>query len=381
MTTEGNNDQRDQRDGRTDESDTKQVAPAGWDSPRNVQTFVLLAATVFGSYLCYLLVAPFLSSVVWALSLAVLFLPLQRWMESKLKRPGVAALVAVLVVGLMVVVPATFLAQRLLTQVTAGAQLIEKKVDSGEWRRALEVQPRLAPLVDKMERQLDLPGIVKTFTRWLSNTAGAIVKGSMVQVIGIGITFYLFFFFLRDRGAALQALRSLSPLPEAEMDRLLERVGDTIYATLYGTLAVSSLQGLLGGLMFWWLGLSTPLFWGVVMALLAVVPVLGAFIVWIPAVLFLALEGSWGKALILTLWGIFIVGTIDNLLRPILVGKRLKLHTVVTFMSVVGGLLMFGPAGLVLGPVVLTVTMVLLGSWHNRAAPEAVALAPRAARK
>ncbi len=378
MTTEGKNDRR---DGRMNESDTKQMAPAGWDSPRNVQTFVLLAATVFGSYLCYRLVAPFLSAVVWALSLAVLFLPLQRWIESKLKRPGLAALVSVLVVGLTVVVPATFLAQRLLLQATAGAQLIEKKVESGEWRRALEAQPRLAPLVDRVERQLDLPGIVSTFTRWLSNTAGAIVKGSTVQVIGLGMTFYLLFFFLRDRGAALQALRSLSPLPEAEMNRLLDRVGDTIYATLYGTLAVSSLQGLLGGLMFWWLGLSTPLFWGLVMALLAVVPVLGAFIVWIPAVLFLALEGSWWKALILTLWGIFIVGTIDNLLRPILVGKRLKLHTVVTFMSVVGGLLLFGPAGLVLGPVVLTVTTVLLGSWHNRAAPEAVALAPRAARK
>lgn len=91
---------------------------------------------------------------------------------------------------------------------------------------------------------------------------------------------------------------------------------------------------------------------------------MGAFIVWIPAVFFLALEGSWGKALIFTLWGIFIVGTIDNLLRPILVVKRLKLHTVVTFMSIVGGLFLFGPAGLVLGPVVLTVTA---GCWKSGA--------------
>ena len=124
--------------------------------------------------------------------------------------------------------------------------------------------------------------------------------------------------------------------------------------------------------MFWWLGLSAPLLWGVVMALLAVVPVLGAFVVWIPAALFLALEGSWGKALILTLWGMIVVGTIDNLLRPILVGNRLKLHTVLAFMSVVGGLILFGPAGLILGPVALTVTTVLLEIWPSRTTAEAV---------
>jgi predicted PurR-regulated permease PerM len=103
------------------------------------------------------------------------------------------------------------------------------------------------------------------------------------------------------------------------------------------------------------------------MALLAVVPVLGAFLVWMPAALFLAVEGSWGKALILTLWGMLVVGSIDNLLRPILVGKRLRLHTVLAFISVVGGLVLFGSAGLILGPVTLTVTTVLLDVWRQRA--------------
>jgi predicted PurR-regulated permease PerM len=109
------------------------------------------------------------------------------------------------------------------------------------------------------------------------------------------------------------------------------------------------------------------------MALLAVVPVLGAFVIWIPAALFLATEGSWGKALILIAWGAFVVGTVDNLLRPILVGKRLKLHTVLAFISTVGGLILFGAAGLVLGPVVLTVTAELLEIWRHRNAVEAKA--------
>ena len=354
-----------------DKLETKQgtaSAANDWGSRSHVQTLVLMAVSALGLYLCYRMAAPFLPALAWALALAVLFSPFQRWLESKLKHPNLAAAVSVLVISLIVVVPAAFVGQRLVLQAAKGAELIETKINSGEWRRALEAQPRLAPLADRIEHQLE--GTLKTLATRLSTTAGLIVKRSVFQLVEFCLTFYLLFYFLRDRHAALQSLRSLSPLTEPELDRLFGRVGDTIYATVYGTLAVSSVQGLLGGLMFWWLGLSAPLLWGLVMALLAVVPVLGAFVVWIPAALFLALEGSWGKALILTLWGMLVVGTIDNLLRPVLVGNRLKLHTVLAFISVVGGLILFGPAGLILGPVALTFTMVLLEIWTSRATVE-----------
>ena len=342
----------------------------------HVQTLVLIVATAFGIYLCYRLAAPFVSALVWALAMAILFTPFQQWLESKLKRPSLAALVSALVIGLTVLVIATFVGQRLIMESVRGAEIIRTKVESGEWRHAIEARPRLAPLAHWIERQLDLPGTVKTLATWLSTTAGSILKGSVVQLIGFCLTFYLLFYLLRDRRAALQSLRSLSPLSEVQMDRLFGRVADTIYATVYGTLAVSAVQGLLGGLMFWWLGLPAPLLWGLVMGLLAVVPVLGAFVVWIPAALFLALEGSWGKALILTVWGGVVVAGIDNVLYPILVGNRLKLHTILAFIAVVGGLVLFGPAGLILGPVALTITMVLLEVWTDRATASKRNLSP-----
>ena len=338
-----------------------------WGARSHVQVLVLTVATAVGVYFCFRLALPFLPALVWALTLAVLFIPAHRWVESKLKRPSMAAAVSVLAVSLIVAVPMTFVGQRLLVESARGAEIIKTKVESGEWRRTIEAQPRVAPMAGWVEKQVDLPGTVKTITTWLTTTAGALVKGSVVQVIGFCLTFYLLFYFLRDRSGALQSLRSLSPLSAAEMDRLFSQVADAIYATVYGTLAVSAVQGLLGGLMFWWLGLPAPLFWGMVMALLAVVPVLGAFIVWVPAALFLALEGSWGKALILTVWGGVVVGGIDNLLLPVLVGNRLKLHTILAFLSVVGGLILLGPSGLILGPVVLTITMALLEIWRDRA--------------
>jgi predicted PurR-regulated permease PerM len=337
-----------------------------WGERSHVQTLLLMAVTALGIYLCGLLAAPFLPALAWALALAVLFAPFQKWLESKLAHSGLAAMIAVTVIALIVVVPAVFVAQKLVVQAVKGAQLIESKVSSGEWRRAIEAQPRLAPIADKIEQDLDLQDSVKTLTSWLSTTAGSIVTGSVFQAVNFCIIFYLLFFFLRDRRAALHSLRYLSPLSKAEMEQMFERISGTINATVYGTLAVSAIQGVLGGLMFWWLGLPAPLLWGVVMAILAVIPVLGAFVVWVPAVAFLALEGSWGNAVILAVWGMLVVGTIDNLLRPALVGKQLKLHTVVAFISVVGGLMLFGPAGLILGPVALTITTVLLETWVAR---------------
>jgi len=355
---------------RHEQESNESAASSGndWSSRNHIYMLVLLAATAIGIYLCYRLAEPFLSALAWALALAVLFIPFHRRLESKLKNPSLAASISVLVIGLIVVVPAAFVGQRLISEAVKGVDTVRTKVEAGEWRRGLEARPPLAPIAKWIERHFDLPGAVQTGATWLTTKAGSFLKGSVIGAIGVCLTFYLLFYFLRDHRAALSSFRSLSPLSEMEMNKLFSRVGDAVYATIYGTVAVAVVQGTLGGLMFWWLGLSAPLLWGVVMSLLAVVPVLGAFVVWIPAALLLALEGSWGKALILTVWGGLVVGGIDNLLYPILVGNRLKLHTVLAFIAVVGGLIVFGPSGLILGPVVLTVTQLLLEIWRSRTA-------------
>jgi predicted PurR-regulated permease PerM len=118
--------------------------------------------------------------------------------------------------------------------------------------------------------------------------------------------------------------------------------------------------------MFWWLGLPAPLVWAVVMGLLSLIPILGTFIVWIPASIYLMLSGEWQKAITLIIWGMFVIGTIDNLLRPYLVGNRLHLHTMLVFISILGGLIVYGAAGLILGPLTLTVTYFLISIWKLR---------------
>ena len=330
-----------------------------------VRVYVLLALTVAGLLVCSLLLVPFLPALTWAMALAIVFTPAHRWVEGKVRTPNLAAATSVLLIAFIVALPLTYLGIRLIAEAAGGAVALKDKAVSGEWRRALESHELLATMGRWID-QFNLPGAIADLISWLATSSASLLRGWVLELLTVVLTFYLLFYFLRDRGAALDWLREISPLTETEMNRLFRRIGDTVEATLYGTVAVGIVQGTLGGLMFWVLGLSTPLLWGIVMGLLAIIPVVGAFVIWIPAAIYLALDGSWGKALVLTGWGAVVVGGVDNLLYPMLVGNRLRLHTVPAFVAIVGGLVLFGPAGLLLGPVAVTATIFFLEIWRVR---------------
>ncbi len=162
-----------------------------------------------------------------------------------------------LAAGAILVVPAFFVGNRLILQAASAAVLIDEKVQSGEWKTAFETQARKVPLIERFADEIDLTAAATTATTWLSNQATAVIlASSLFQLIAFGLILYVLFFLLRDRDQALaEAARRWRRSTRAEMDKLLGRCGDTIHATMYGTLATSAVQGFLGGLMFWWLGL------------------------------------------------------------------------------------------------------------------------------
>ena len=289
-----------------------------------------------------------------------------RRIEATLKYRNLGAVVSVLIIAFVVAVPTSFVVERLISEAAANAALIEERVASGALQGFLDGHAGIVPTGSWIQQQIDLPAMLASLATWLSNMGASFARGSVLQLIEVVLTFYLLFYFLRDRRLAGRLLQVWLPLTNAESQHIFGRVVDTVHATIYGTLAVAAVQGFLAGLMFWFLGLPTPLLWGIVMALLSVVPVLGAFIVWIPAAVLLALDGSWGKALILAVWGATVVGGIDNVLRPMFVGSRLRLHTVPAFISIVGGIVLFGASGFILGPLVVTITMLLVEIWRVR---------------
>ena len=338
-------------------------------SRARLRAYVVLAITLVGILVCFLLTVPFLAALTWALALAILYLPAHRWVEGKVKNSSIAATISVLWIGLIVVVPITLLVSLLITEAAKGAATIKEKLESGEWHRAIEGHEALAALT-RWINGTDVPGAVSNVAGWMASTTASLVRGWVLMLVTGLLSFYLLFYFLRDRKVALDWLRQVSPLSDLEMNRLFNRIAETIQGTLYGTVVVAVVQGILGGLIFWWLGLPSPLLWGLVMGVLAIIPVLGAFVVWLPVAVYLALDGNWGQALILAGWGAVVIGGIDNLLHPILVGDRLKLHTVPAFVAIVGGLIVFGPSGLLLGPLTVTITVFFLEIWRVRVASE-----------
>lgn len=336
-------------------------------TPERLRNITLLAATAVLLYLTYRIALPLLPALAWALALAVIAYPMQTFIDRKLKRPSLAAGTSVVIAAAAVLGPAVFVGERIVAEATSALAFLSDRTKVEEFLSQLAGDPRAGALLRWVERNVDGVQIQEAAQRLLGR-AGAVMKDSLGAAVQLFIALFLLFFLLRDRSAILRSLRALSPLPEADTARIFQRVADTIHATVFGTVVVAMVQGSLGGLMFWFLGLPAPVLWGFVMGILAIVPVLGAFVVWVPAALYLAISGDWVKAASLTVWGAFVVGTIDNLLYPALVGQRMRLHTAVVFVAMLGGLGVFGASGVVLGPVIVAVTLAVIEIWRCRLA-------------
>jgi predicted PurR-regulated permease PerM len=340
----------------------------GWLSRERVEALVLLLATLFAIYLCFRLTEPFLPALTWALALAVVGYPVHRWMQKCIRHPSIAAGITLTIILIVIVVPTVWVGHQIGTQVAESFEAIKEHVESGRWRAMLERHPWIGPIFSWIENQFNLRTELDRFIEPLGKHLPRFVEGTIHFGIQLLITFFFLFYFFRECYQMLAAVRSLLPVSEEEAKEVFKRIAETIHATVYGTLVVVLVQGILGGLMFWWLDLPAPLLWGAVMAVVAIIPVFGAALIWVPATIFLALEGSWEKALVLTAWGGIVVALIDNLLYPVLVGKDLRMHTVSMFIAIIGGLVVFGASGLVLGPLVLAMTLVLLDIWRWRTA-------------
>jgi predicted PurR-regulated permease PerM len=200
----------------------------------------------------------------------------------------------------------------------------------------------------------------------LENISGAIA-GRTLGLLGgvVGAIFQMFFtvftmyYLFRDGNRIFNGMLEVVPLNAAETRQIFDRTREVIHASVYGVIVIAMIQGTLGGLAFAALGLPSAVVWGVAMFFLSMVPMVGSSVIWVPTAIYLAMSGHWGKALALALWGALVIGTVDNFLRPKLVGERAGLHELLIFFSVLGGIQIWGPLGLVLGPVIIAVTLAL----------------------
>ncbi|TCT07707.1 AI-2E family transporter [Aquabacter spiritensis] len=323
-------------------------------------TFAVVVVVVTAAFVWLLI--PFFGAVLWAVILALLFNPLQRRLVALFGgRRGVAAGVSVLACICIVVIPGSMILASLAQEATGLYQRIsDRDFNPAEiLTRAQEALPgylrellptfNLESLKDVGQR---LASVLGQASQTIAARAVSIGQGTAQFFISLGVMLYVLFFLFRDGGALSNQIRRTSPLSPHHTDSILGKFSDVVQATVKGNVIIALIQGAIGGVTFWLLGIEGALLWGVLMAMLSLVPAVGALLVWGPTAVYLLLTGAYLKGAILLGVGTFVIGLIDNVLRPPLVGKGTRLPDYVVLVSTLGGLSLFGVNGFVIGPLI-----------------------------
>jgi len=346
-----------------------------------VEDGFFLALVVIVSVAFALVVAPFFAPILWGVIAAILFAPVNRRLLAAMPgRRNRAALITLLLIIAIVIVPAILLTMALIQE----GSTFYARVQSGEINFAALFERLRANLPDWATAMLERFGLtdfdaarerlrdsVAASFRTLAAQAVLIGQGTLSFIVALGVMLYLAFFLLRDGDDLVERVTGATPLRTAQRQALLQQFVTVIRATIKGSIVVAIMQGLIGGLVFWALGVEGALLWGVMMGFFSLIPAIGTGLVWVPVAIYLLVSGAVAKGIILVFCGLFVIGMVDNLLRPILVGRDARLPDYVVLISTLGGLELFGFSGIVIGPVIAALFIATWGIVSDMRAPDA----------
>ena len=347
------------------------MAPSDENTPayleRRALPFLLVAVSLALGWI----LLPFYGTILWAGIIALLFAPVYRWLLTRLKgKRTPAALLTLLLAVVVVIVPFTVVSAALARE----AMGIYERVESGEWTPALYFKRVFDAMPAWTMALFDQFGLTDfdTLQRRLSTAVAQASQFIAARVLGIGqdtfafvaelfITVYIAFFLIRDGDSVVRAVRRAIPLSSEHKKELIDKFATVIRATVKGNLLVAAIQGALGGIAFWFLGVGAALLCGVLMAFLSLLPAVGAALVWFPVAAYFLIIGALWKGVALFAYGVLVIGLVDNLLRPMLVGKDTRMPDYVVMITTLGGMVVFGINGFVLGP---TIAAMFIAVWH-----------------
>lgn len=320
-------------------------------------------------YLVFRIYEPFLTALGWAAVLVIFFYPMHERFARHIPATQ-AAMVSTLAVTILLIVPAILVASLFVREAVAisrGVQhsLVEEHapVIAKSWSWIAHHLPGMDPNADvfgMLEQQIEKQA------GFLAERIGTILKNIAAFIFDLFVMIFAMFYFFRDAGQIMRGVRSILPFDPEHRETMMVQARELISASVMTSLIVASIQGALGGLGFAIVGLPAPVFWGVVMAFFSLVPVVGSGLIFVPATLWLGLSGHWGRALVLLAICAGVSAVVDNVVRPLLLGGRTELSGLVIFISVVGGVGLFGMLGLVLGPILVAMAAGVLAVYLEK---------------
>jgi len=331
--------------------------------------FALLALIL---YTAFLILSPFLTAIIWAAILAILVHPFYAWLLRHLRgRATLAAIVVVVLITLLVIAPGFEIAWFLSDDAAALVKSVGALLDDDgkqEWLAQPWVQKLLGwwdmvsfQLMDfKIDWKEVLVQGVQVSSAFLVGQVKGIAQNVLMFIVNFVVVLFTLFFMLRDGADFLRKIQHLLPMDREHQQRLLKNIVDAVLAVVQGSLVVAMVQGLLAGLAYWVVGVPFSVLWGVITGFFALLPIGGSAIVSVPVSIYLFLQGETLRGVGLLVWSLGVVGMVDNILKPLLIGNQLGLPVLFLFFGILGGLALFGAVGIILGPALFALLRVLL---------------------
>jgi len=310
---------------------------------------VLLAGLFF-------LVRPFFSAIFWAAIIAILVYPLHKKLTKYIDAPSVSAIISLIMVIVLIFIPLTLLAFLLVQQsvVLYNSFSTENIITNVQGVTSWFEKTPLGPYIIEVSQQWTTYAATaaKSVSLFLFQNIRSITQNSVSFVFTVFIMFYTLYFFFKDGEKMVERISYLSPIGEKYEKMLYEKFRTTAISTIKTTFVIGGIQGALGAVLFFAVGIEGAFIWGVIMAALSIIPALGSFIIWLPAAIIMFALGNIWQGILILIIGIFVISIIDNLLRPVLVGKGTEMHPLIVLFSTLGGLFIFGISGFVIGPII-----------------------------
>lgn len=324
-----------------------------------------LLLILMGAAAIALLIWPVFPGLTLAAVLATVFTPVHKRMATRVRPVWLSAVLSTLVAALLVLVPLSGVVFIVGTEAMAGIEWLSNRQDTAESPMTDALRGTLARTagrvgIDPATVIAAVEGQARRILEIVASRTLGFLSGIPGVLLQAGVALFALFYLLRDGDQFMAALRRMVPLEPELTEQLLVRARDITYATVFGNVLVAIVQGLIGGIAFQILGLPAAALWGTIMAVMAMIPMVGPPIIWIPAAVYLAVTGGLFRGIALALVGILIIGTVDNFIRAIFVGGRARVHSLVVFLSVLGGVLVFGAAGIVVGPVLFVMALIAI---------------------
>lgn len=355
-------------------------------SSHNVQTslildklpgyFLILCLLLVFSAFIYIL-SPFITVIFVGAVLAIAFNPVYQWLSVKLSGWNrLASTLTCLLTIVLIIVPTTFFVVLLANEAISTYDLVYAKINSGVFDKYLtwanggyfyDWNQQIQPFVDlgSLGIKDSIINFAQTLSAYLVSQTTYLLKGISEIAFGVLVMFICMFYFFKDGDKIVKKISMISPLPHEHEVELFAKIKSMVNAVVLGVFLTAIAQGVVGGIGFAIAGIPSPVFWGAAMAFFSLIPVVGTAIIMIPAAVIMAILGNYGGALFLFLWGVFAVGSVDNILRPYLIGGKSHTYPLLTFLVVLAGVVKMGLKGVVVGPLVLIILLSFIHIYES----------------